>query len=146
VPLQRAVRVPFSEKVFVYSDNRMVMAQAGDLSETGMLLHPQAPLSVGGAAWLRFSLPGSTVELDGRLVREAPEQDRYALAVQFNAVPAAVQKQIEDLVDRRLDGAPRPSPKAAPDLLTLYQQALAQIEREERADGAPRLRRRATAR
>jgi hypothetical protein len=129
----RAARVPFAEKVFVLSDTRMVIAESRDLSETGMLLCPHGPLTVGDSARVSFSLPGSRVELEGRLVREASEQDRYALAMKFDAVPIAVRRQIGEVVGRGLSAqTPRLKPEPPTgDLLALYQQALAQIERED---------------
>jgi hypothetical protein len=131
----RPPRVPFDTTVVVSDGHRQIPARAANISSGGMLLLPQQTLRVGDMVFLGFSLQGYFAEVQAEVVRHAREQSKYAVGVKFRGAPAGLLEGI-----RRLASAtpPRKVPKAEDvDLVMLYEQALRQIEEEQR-DQPPR--------
>ena len=109
-----------------------------------MLIFPRSTLRMGETVSLHFPLLGRQTAVIGRVVREPKEQPSYACAVEFREVDAEVGRAIQSLMTRAPgpDLAKRPTrpSQESPDLLTLYQQALRQIDEEERDQRRPRRR------
>ncbi len=132
----RPVRVRYDAPVLVSERGRTVLGRAANISVSGMLLFPSSALRVGASVWLRFSVLGDEAVVQAIVVRQASEQPAPACAVRFAAVSPAVTDAIGSLVARGTASSARarkPASNESADLLSLYQQALAQIEEEEHA-------------
>lgn len=134
---RRSSRVPCELTVWVSTRRERIQAHAGDLSTTGMLLFPRSPLAVGERILLRLRLHGAEGALSGRVVRTARERTGHACGVEFEQVPAPLRRAIEELQATSGREPPAPEPSS---LLELYQQALLQIDDEQRRTGRPRRR------
>ena len=125
----------FDSPVTVRAGLRQVAARAARISTRGMLLYPCAALQVGERVSLRFPLLGSEASLQGRVVSEVRELS-YACTIEFTAMPHEVGAAIRSLSGGpQRAGAPargtRPT-RESPAVLSLYQQALQQLDKDER--------------
>lgn len=106
--LRRSKRVVLSVKVFCNKNNEEFLCTSHDISNTGILLETDYPLTLNSRIICQFTLPGiCMIEVEGITVRLMASEDyAYLYGVQFVALPLSARKAI----DRYIASIPEPTP------------------------------------
>lgn len=105
-----ADRVPISIGVRHQTIGRTALAQAGEISESGMLLAQamDSPIELPCKCWLEFSLPGSNTQIRARaeIVRQQQRGRHHVLAVRFRSIAPSHSRMICSFVNSAAATAP----------------------------------------